>query len=87
MKRLGILKGGKKRQKSGVVRWKGETDAQSESEGAKGGGRCTDNISGPNQVDFKVTRCQSTAGLINSPLAGIIVQAAFEIHQRNVDLL
>lgn len=61
-----------------------ETDTQNESEG---GGRCTDIISAPNQVDFKVTRCQSTEGLINSPLAGIIVQAAFEIHQRNVDLL
>ena len=43
--------------------------------------------SAPNQVDFEVSHCQSTAGLINSPLAGIIVQAVFEIHQRNADLL
>lgn len=83
MRRLGKLKGGK-RQKVKLQDGR-ETDAR--SDGAKGGGRCTHNISAPNQVDFKVTRCQSTAGLINSPLAGIIVQAAFEIHQRNVDLL
>lgn len=66
----------KKETKSEVLRWKRETDVQ--SEGPKGA---------HNQVDFKATRCQSTAGLINSPLAGIIVQAAFEIHQSNVDLL
>lgn len=30
---------------------------------------------------------EAAAGLINSPLAAIFVQAAFEIHQRNVDLL
>lgn len=46
-----------------------------------------DNITASNQADFKVTHCQSTASLINSPLAGIIVQAVFEIHQRNGDLL
>lgn len=36
---------------------------------------------------FKVTLCQSAPSLINSPLADIIVEAAFEIHQRNRDLL
>lgn len=66
-----------------------ETDrhTQSESEVAEEEGRCRYNISASNQVDFKVTRCRSTEALINSPLAGIIVQAAFEIHQRNGDLL
>lgn len=44
-------------------------------------------ITASNQADFKVTHCQSTSALIISPLAGIIVKTAFEIHQRNGDLL
>lgn len=51
-------------------------------------------ISAPHQEQFEggsspasQPASQATAGLINSPLAAIIVHAAFEIHQRNVDLL
>lgn len=79
MRRLGRLKGGK---------WeKVMSRIGGERESAKGGGRCGGDIYVSNQVDFKGIHCQSTAGLINSPLAGIIVQAVFEIHQRNGDLL